>query len=60
MEKRNEMWKTMEGKIDVRRDSAKFWKEIDRMMGRRRKGWTKNLKNEQGEELRTEGEVAEA
>ena len=41
-------------------DSAKFWKEIDRMMGRRRKGWRENLKNEQGEELRTEKEVAEA
>ena len=47
-------------KLDTEKDSGKFWKEIGKMMDRRKKGWVEIFKNEQGEKLKTEREVVES
>ena len=54
------MWSELVRKVDAERDPKMFWKEIGRMLGRRKKERMEVLKNENGDKLRTKGEVEEA
>ena len=40
-------------KVDLEKDNRTFWREVNRMMGRRGREDVINLKDEQGRELET-------
>ena len=48
------------GKVDLERDPKSFWKEVNRMVGRSRGEDAVSLKDENGHELETREDVAEA
>ena len=54
------MWKDLVDKVDKRRNPREYWKEIGRMLGRKRKIKTEIIKNENGVELKTREEVERA
>ena len=54
------MGSSMVKKIDLERDLKKFWKEIGRMMGRKKKAVTELIKNENDEIMRTTEELGRA
>ena len=58
--KKNQMWKDLVDKADKRRHPREYWKEIGRMLGRKRKIRTKIMKNENGVELKTREEIERA
>ena len=51
------MWRTLIRKIDNVRDLRRFWTEISKITGRRRKVKVETFKNENGKELKTREEV---
>ena len=60
IEKRNLIWKKLIDKTDKERDPKRFWKDIGRMLGRKRKVWVEKLKNKNGRELKTKEEIETA
>ena len=58
--KRNQMWRDLVTKVDTKRTPEEFWKDIGRMMGRRRKIRTEIMKNENGVDLKSGEEIERA
>ena len=55
-EKRNQMWRDLVTKVDTKRTPKELWKDIGRMMGRR-KTRTEIMKNENGADLKSGEEI---
>ena len=55
-----EKWKNLVDKVDLEKDPGGFWKQVNRMLGRNSMEGGLTLKNQNGRELKTDGEVERA
>ena len=54
------MWRELMEKLDKEKDPKKYWKDIGRTLGRKKKPQVENIKNENEIELKTKEEIVNA